>query len=73
MCTIRMWSIIDDQAIDKHGDSPIFAPNTFSQLVGNFLLNISKTNITNALSIRGKLQCQTTFLAILFFKLEKYN
>ena len=25
MCLIRMWSIIDDQSIDKHGDSPIIA------------------------------------------------
>ena len=23
MCRILMWSIIDDHAIDKHGDSPI--------------------------------------------------
>ena len=34
-----MWLIIDDHAIDKHGDSPFiddFVPNTFSQLITKY-------------------------------------
>ena len=50
MCLIRIWSIIDDHAIDKHGDSPIIDDFCTEHIesIAITLYNIDKKTIQNS-------------------------